>query len=302
MATRTGRGRLFQPILFALCLLVLTVPLQQDQLRRRPELREGASLAGGVQGLAAGPTAALIASLGGFRSLAADLLWLESDKVWHSGDWWAMVPLLEGVTTLDPHFLLAWRTLGWHQAWNLHAAETSEIGRQRRLEEGEKTFRKGISFNPNDWEMRWELAWLHFDRTKEYHKSAPEIEATCRLKDTPSFIHRFKYRVYEKTLEMKKLKAALEESRKQFPNDAIHQGIVRRDYDYWFVKGPRPEEVTRPAATDPAEHKRNIIKTNTVRINRGLEPYLYPGNPYWDVDPKTGMPVPKGSLKKPASG
>jgi tetratricopeptide (TPR) repeat protein len=292
-----GRRRLFQPILLAVCLLGLAVALQEDQYRRRPELGQGMGLEAGVKGLSGGPTAALVAALGGFRYLAADLLWMESDEVWHSGDWWAMVPLLEAVTALDPNFVLAWRTLGWHQAWNLHAAETSPIAKRQRIEAGERAFEQGISFNPNDWEMRWELAWLYFDRTKEYHRAVKPIEETARLKDAPSWVHRALYRVYEKTLEIDKLKPALEKNLKLFSNDPTHQYLVKRDWDYWFVKGPRPQEVIRPAATDPQEHKRIILQTNRTRKNRGLEPYLYPGNPYWDVDPKTGMPVPKGSLK-----
>ncbi|MDD5680662.1 MAG: hypothetical protein PHI59_05435, partial [Candidatus Omnitrophica bacterium] len=46
--------------------------------------------------------------IGGFRGIAVDLLWLSIDEMWHTGKWFEIIPLLRGITWMQPHFLEAW--------------------------------------------------------------------------------------------------------------------------------------------------------------------------------------------------
>jgi len=115
--------------LFALGLLLLHIPLQEAIHRARPGVFDPnrpsrtASLAN-----VEGPTMAIVAAMGGFRTVAADILWMKVDQMWDGGNWWALPPLLESVTQLDPHFVLAWKVYGWHLAYNLNAEARSIAG------------------------------------------------------------------------------------------------------------------------------------------------------------------------------
>jgi hypothetical protein len=64
----------------------------------------------------------------GFKSQVANLVWMKSDEYWHKGLVTRQVPLMEVVVTLDPQFVDAWSTAGWHWAYNIYAdVETNEI-------------------------------------------------------------------------------------------------------------------------------------------------------------------------------
>ena len=46
---------------------------------------------------------------------------MKSDEYWHEGLFTRQVPLMEAVVTLDPQFIDAWSTAGWHWAYNIYA-------------------------------------------------------------------------------------------------------------------------------------------------------------------------------------
>ena len=63
----------------------------------------------------------------GFRKLVADMLWLKVDQFWHMGLVQRMLPMMETVVMLDPHFIEAYALGAWHLAYNvtvtLHSME-----------------------------------------------------------------------------------------------------------------------------------------------------------------------------------
>ncbi len=65
--------------------------------------------------------------LAGFRGIAADLLWLNIENYWHSGQHYKMLPLFEAVTFLQPQFITPWAVGGWHMSYNVFA----DVGRRR---------------------------------------------------------------------------------------------------------------------------------------------------------------------------
>lgn len=58
--------------------------------------------------------------LSGFKGLAADLLWLNVEDYWHSGQHYKMLPLLEAVAWLQPTYITVWAVGGWHMAYNIY--------------------------------------------------------------------------------------------------------------------------------------------------------------------------------------
>jgi len=59
--------------------------------------------------------------LGGFKGLAADLLWLNIEEYWHTGQHYKLLPLLESIAWLQPTYITVWAVGGWHMSYNIYA-------------------------------------------------------------------------------------------------------------------------------------------------------------------------------------
>jgi hypothetical protein len=283
------RGRNLAVVLLAVGLLLMTVPLQESIHQLRPHVFDPERKAKPTSLISHGPMPAVIAALGGFRTVAADLLWLRVEREWDGGNWWALPQLLDTVTQLDPHFVLAWKVYGWHLAYNLHVASETQVDKRRYLEGGIKALEGAVEANPDDWEIVFELGWTLYDRAHEPWRAAEYFRKADQLPDAKPYVTRMIYRCYEGVLDIPNLMEALEyaKGRHTDPNspfDVKHQQIVNRDYDWW-----------QKHKDDRLEHRRQIVTENTARAQRSRPFYLYPDNPYWDVCPVCGLPSPKGS-------
>jgi tetratricopeptide (TPR) repeat protein len=275
--------------LLMLGVLLLTVPFQQAVHRERPDLFDPKRRIRQVSRISIGPTPAVIAALGGFRTVAADLLWLKVERVWDGGDWWQILPLLDVVTQLDPHFLLAWQVYGWHAAYNLHAAAELKSEKKQYLEKGIQIFERAVEANPNTWEMYFQLGWTLYDRAHENWRAAEYFRKADQFPDAPAYVTRMYFRCFEHVMDFERLFPALEYAKRRHTDankaeDVEHQFIVNRDYKWWKERW-----------NDPQEHRRQIVIENSARQQRSLDYYLYPDDPYWEVCPFCGMPSPKGS-------
>ncbi|MCM8768295.1 MAG: hypothetical protein NC911_01215 [Candidatus Omnitrophica bacterium] len=67
--------------------------------------------------------------LSGFKGLAADLLWLNVEEYWHSGQHYKMLPLLEAVAWLQPTYVTVWAVGGWHMAYNIYVQAGQDEGK-----------------------------------------------------------------------------------------------------------------------------------------------------------------------------
>ena len=114
-----------------------------------------------VTSAAQGRNAALAQAAGEFRIIAANLLWSKVVDHYHhqyladGGDWSkneSLLPLLQAIITLDPHFIQAYQIMG--------GAILPQTG---RAAEGEKVLAEGMARNPADpqeWELCREMAML----------------------------------------------------------------------------------------------------------------------------------------------
>jgi len=76
--------------------------------------------------------------IGGFRGIAADLLWLNVEDFWHKGQHYKMLPLLDSVSWLQPQYITVWAIGGWHMTYNIFA----NVGNKSSdMETGLKEFR-----------------------------------------------------------------------------------------------------------------------------------------------------------------
>lgn len=101
--------------------------------------------------------------LGGFRAIAADVLWVRLLERDEAEDYEAVVSSAEALLALDPHFEQAWAFLAWTIAVNRPALEP-ESERWPWVRQGLLVLREGARENPGSWTLAFEegtLAWQH---------------------------------------------------------------------------------------------------------------------------------------------
>ena len=78
-----------------------------------------------------------LAALSGFRSLVADVIFIQAHVAWENTEWGRVLLLFREATTLQPRSILFWDMAAWHMAWNasvaaLHDPNLSLTRRLRR--------------------------------------------------------------------------------------------------------------------------------------------------------------------------
>jgi len=132
---------------------------------------EPAGVAQGYLAPSKDKNAALVQAAGEFRIVAANVLWAKVVDHYHhqymadGGDWSknaSLLPLLQAITALDPHFAEAFELMGG-----------TILPRLGRVAEGQAVLERGIENNPNDWELYREMAMLYAWTEHRPHEALP---------------------------------------------------------------------------------------------------------------------------------
>lgn len=125
------------------------------------------------------------AILGGFRSIAVDLMWMKCDDYWESGRWFRMLPLARSITRLEPSFVEVWYLTGWQLAYNM-SVEAQSIDECRRLiYDGIEFMETGSKLNPEHYRIPFEIGWTYYDKLNLYDEATHWfVEAIKRLDAT----------------------------------------------------------------------------------------------------------------------
>src|SRR5204863_427732 len=124
---------------------------------------------------------AFIAVLGGFRSVMADLLFIDAYSAWERTDWTYLLLRLRQATELQPRAILFWEMAGWHMAWNAGTAAMEDDSKspaaRRRLQHdylelGEDFLVRGIAYNPEKPQLYEALARLYRDKFHDHARAA----------------------------------------------------------------------------------------------------------------------------------
>jgi len=130
----------------------------------------------------------------GFKSQVANLLWMKSDEYWHQGLFTRQVPLMEAVVTLDPQFIDAWSTAGWHWAYNIYAdiptnADYKKKGekaivaaQQNAVDNGLDYLKRGSNMNPDRYRLWFEWGWTRAEKGGYYDEETLSHYKTARSK------------------------------------------------------------------------------------------------------------------------
>lgn len=133
-------------------------------------------------------------SLGGFRGVIADMLWLRVSRLQDERRYVELVQLSDWITKLEPHMSEVWVFHAWNMAYNVSAMMQRPEDRWRWVENGIRLLRdEGLPRNPRDPSLYHELGWMFqhkigmsADRTERYYKTqvargvAPYLEADGR--------------------------------------------------------------------------------------------------------------------------
>jgi tetratricopeptide (TPR) repeat protein len=220
-----------------------------------------------VAGLGEGGTIAILASLGGFRGMAANLLWVKADEYFHTASgWWRVMPTLQAVTQLDPHFVDAWELLAWHIGYNMYVA-AAPADRPSWAQSAIDCYREALRANANTlnaWRLRQALAWYYQDRLMDHYKAIPEwIQVTQMpggLSSPYQVLHPLAH-CYEETWQITKAVEVWKRTLKLDREDTVAQSAIE-----WWSKHKNDRFYLRKL----------LAGKNVVRQQRDLRPMAPP--------------------------
>ncbi len=140
-------------------------------------------------------------SLGGLRSLSAEILTLDATTAWVDGDWPRLARRWKSITTLCPHRVNYWV----RASRDMYVNAASALSRDKRLNErervrqsllylaeGERFLLEGIANNPDDPTLYARLGDMYSDvyRRPQYGKAVEAYRNAIRLGASASFYER----------------------------------------------------------------------------------------------------------------
>ncbi len=140
-------------------------------------------------------------TLGGLRSLSAEILALDATTAWTESDWPRLAKRWKSITTLCPHRVNYWV----RASRDMYVNAASALSRDRRLDErerahqsllymaeGERFLHEGIANNPTDPTLYARLGDLYSDvyRRPQYGKAVEAYRRAIRLGASESFYAR----------------------------------------------------------------------------------------------------------------
>lgn len=107
----------------------------------------------------------IVAGLGGFRSIVAEVVWFRADRLQDEGRYAELAQLSTWLTYLEPHTPEVWSYAAWNLAYNISVTMPTPADRWRWVEAGIRLLRDdGLRLNPRDPVLHRELAWLFLQK------------------------------------------------------------------------------------------------------------------------------------------
>lgn len=104
----------------------------------------------------------VMAGLGGFRGLIAEILWFRVNRLQEEGRYLELVQLADWITYLDPHATEAWIYNAWNLTYNVSVMMRRNTDRLRWIKNGIALLRDdALRFNPREARLYRELAWIY---------------------------------------------------------------------------------------------------------------------------------------------
>ena len=103
----------------------------------------------------------VVSLLGGFRGIAAEVVWFRAERLQDTGRFVELAQLASLLTRLEPHTPEVWGYSAWNLAYNISVQMPSYEDRWRWVDAGLRLLRDdGLRLNPEDPTLHKELAWM----------------------------------------------------------------------------------------------------------------------------------------------
>jgi hypothetical protein len=142
-----------------------------------------------------------IAALSGFRSIVADVLFIQAHVAWEQTQWGRVLLLLRQVTTLQPRSIFFWGMTAWHMAWNASTAALNDQTQPRlalRIKAqreyfalGKDFLERGIRNNPKAPRLYESLARLYQEKYHDHEHASEFFAKAAVLPGAASYDRRF---------------------------------------------------------------------------------------------------------------
>ena len=142
-----------------------------------------------------------LAALSGFRSLVADVIFIQAHVAWERTEWGRVLLLFRQVTTLQPRGILFWDMAAWHMAWNASVAARNDRSQPRealRIKAqreyfalGKDFLERGIRNNPDRPQLYEALARLYREKYHDHERAAEYFTKAAQFPDAPEYEKRF---------------------------------------------------------------------------------------------------------------
>jgi len=122
----------------------------------------------------------IVAGLGGFRGIAAEVLWFRAERLQSEGRFGELAQLSTWLTYLEPRTSEVWVYAAWNLAFNVSVMMPAPEARWRWVDAGIRLLRDdGLRLNPGDPVLHRQLAWIYLqklsgnlDRAAAYYRTA----------------------------------------------------------------------------------------------------------------------------------
>lgn len=142
-----------------------------------------------------------IAALSGFRSIIADILFIQANVAWEGAEWGRVLLLLRQATALQPRAVLFWDMAAWHMGWNASVAALNDRSQPRlalRIKAQREYFtlakdflERGIRNNPEQPQLYETLARLYRDKYNDHERASEFFAKAAALPGAMSYDRRF---------------------------------------------------------------------------------------------------------------
>ena len=184
--------RVFVVIAAILCFGAVRLPLEQKIPAQDRQLTLGLREQIGQLGFAA--------ALSGFRSIVADIVFIQAHVAWERTEWARVLLLLREATALQPQSIMFWDMAAWHMAWNASAAVmndesqplTARVRKQRQyFDLGKDFLERGIQYNPENPRLYEAMARLYEQKYNDHLRASEFFAKAAALPGAMSYDRRF---------------------------------------------------------------------------------------------------------------
>ena len=107
----------------------------------------------------------VVAGLGGFRGIAAEVIWFRADRLKDEGRYGELAQLASWLTFLEPHTPEIWSYSAWNLAYNVSVAMSTPADRWRWVKAGLRLLLDdGLRLNPSDPLLYKELSQMFYNK------------------------------------------------------------------------------------------------------------------------------------------